>query len=82
MRKINENLSEVKEKIEQLKGKDVKMQVNRGRKKIENYDAVIETIYPSVFTVKIKSPNVIELMSYSYSEVLCGDVKISLKKFV
>ena len=54
MRKINENLSQVKEKIEQLKGKDVKMQVNRGRKKIENYEAVIETIYPSVFTVKIK----------------------------
>lgn len=82
MRKINENLSQVKEKIEQLKGKDIKMQVNRGRKKIENYEAVIETIYPSVFTVKIKSPNVIEIMSYSYSEVLCGDVKISLKKFV
>ena len=82
MRKINENLSQVKEKIEQLKGKEIKMQVNRGRKKIENYEAVIETIYPSVFTVKIKSPNVIEIMSYSYSEVLCGDVKISLKKFV
>jgi uncharacterized protein Veg len=82
MKKINENLIQVKEKIEQLKGKEIKMQVNRGRKKIENYEAVIETIYPSVFTVKIKSPTVIDIMSYSYSEVLCGDVKISLKKFV
>jgi len=78
MRKINENLNEIKAQIEKLKGQNIKMQVNRGRRKIENYDGMIETIYPSVFTVKINSPQK-ETMSYSYSEVLCGDVKISAK---
>lgn len=80
MRKINESLSEIKLQIEKLKGQKVKMQVNRGRRKIEHYDAVVETIYPSVFTVTISSPQK-EIMSYSYSEVLCGDVKISAKNF-
>jgi uncharacterized protein Veg len=80
MRKINETLNEIKAQIELLKGQHVNMQVNRGRRKIEHYDAVVETIYPSVFTVKINSPQN-ETMSYSYSEVLCGDVKISAKNF-
>ena len=79
MRKINENLQDIKTQIEALKGKKIKMQVNRGRRKIEHYDAIIETIYPSVFTVKTDIPHE-ETMSYSYSEVLCGDVKISIKK--
>lgn len=80
MRKINESLSEIKMQIEKLKGQKIKMQVNRGRRKIEHYDGVVETIYPSVFTVTINSPKK-EIMSYSYSEVLCGDVKISTKIF-
>ena len=54
----------------------IKMEVNRGRKRIENYEAVIEKTYPSVFAVKINSPSVVDTMSYSYTEVLCGDVKI------
>jgi uncharacterized protein Veg len=58
------------------------MQVNRGRRKIENYEATVQSIYPSVFTVKINSPCVVDTMSYSYSEVLCGDVKFSMTKFV
>jgi uncharacterized protein Veg len=80
MRKINSNLNEIKNRIEVLKGRKVKMQVNRGRRKIEHYDATIETTYPSVFTVKVTSPQP-ETMSYSYSEVLCGDVKINTKNF-
>lgn len=78
MRKINININKIKDQIETLKGKEIKMRVNRGRRRIEYYDGVIETIYPSVFTVKTNAPNY-EIMSYSYSEVLCGDVKISIK---
>lgn len=79
MRKATLTLNEIIEKIKSMQGKDVDMEVNRGRKRIEKYVAVIDKIYPSVFTVSIKEPNSGTNQSYSYSDVLCGDVKIKQK---
>lgn len=75
MRKVNSNVFNVIKEIEQLKGQNISMEINKGRKKIEKYQGIIENIYPSIFTVNIgngKSP-----VSYSYSEVLCGNVVIN-----
>ena len=75
MRKVNSSVLNVIQEIEQLKGENILMEINRGRKKIEKYQGIIENIYPSIFTVNIgdgKNP-----LSYSYSEVLCGDVVIN-----
>ena len=75
MRKVGVNVSSVIEEIEKLKGASISMEINKGRKKIERYQGIIENVYPSIFTVNIgegKSP-----LSYSYTEVLCGDVVIS-----
>ena len=75
MRKVNINVFNVIKEIEKLKGENISMEVNKGRKKIEKYQGVIENIYPSIFTVNIgegKSP-----VSYSYSEILCGNVIIT-----
>ena len=75
MRKVNTNVSTVIEEIEKLKGSNISMEINKGRKKIEKYQGIIENVYPSIFTVNIgdgKNP-----LSYSYNEVLCGDVTIS-----
>jgi uncharacterized protein Veg len=80
MRKIGITLNDIKDKIDELIGKEIKMQVNRGRRRIENYEAIVEKTYPSVFTVRVMSESVVDTMSYSYSEVLCGDVKITIKK--
>lgn len=71
------SIEDVKKKIECLKGKTIKMQVNKGRKQIVRFNAEIKDIYPSVFTVEVQSPAIINLLSYSYTEVLCGNVKIS-----
>lgn len=68
-------LQQVKQDIVSLKGKPIQMRVNRGRRKIETYSGVIKHIYPSVFTVEIDKSN-IDSITYSYSDVLCGDVKI------
>lgn len=77
MRKTGVTLMEIKQQITMLKGKDIDMQVNRGRKKIENYSGVIDNIYPSVFTVKLAGRALGDMATYSYSDVLCGDVKIN-----
>ena len=74
MRKATMNLSKIITSITHMKGED--MEVNKGRKKIEKYVAVIETVYPSLFTVNIKSPENKGKQSYSFNDVLCGDVCI------
>ncbi|MBQ8844659.1 MAG: Veg family protein [Clostridia bacterium] len=73
MRKINKGLDEVKIKISELKGKNVEMSINRGRKKIDIVSATIKDVYPSVFTIKTEDEKV---QTFSYFDILCGNVVI------
>ena len=75
MRKVNTNVISVIEEIERLKGSSISMEINKGRRKIEKYQGIIENVYPSIFTVNIGSGK--NPLSYSYTEVLCGDVVIN-----
>ena len=77
MRKATASIKTVIEEIEKLKGESVKMQINKGRKRVEKYEGVIESVYPSIFTVLVFDPDGQKHYSYSHAEVLCGDVKIS-----
>ena len=77
MRKVTADIKQIIKDITALKGKSVKMQVSKGRKRIEKYEGIIESVYPSIFTVLVYDPDGEKHMSYSHSEVLCGDVKIS-----
>lgn len=76
MRKATGNIKEIIAQITALKGQSVKMQVNKGRKRIEKYEGIIENVYPSIFTVLVYDPDGEKHFSFSHSEVLCGDVKL------
>lgn len=71
MRKILNGQDEIKKKISALKGSSVKMDINRGRKKIETISAIIKDVYPSVFTIKTADE---KLQTFSYFDVMCGNV--------
>lgn len=73
MRKAIFGLTDIKEQIASLKGQDVDLEVNIGRKRIKQFSGIIESVYPSVFTFVDINGN---LKTYSYSDILCGDVKI------
>lgn len=73
MRKVGFNLENIKRQIAELKGQGVDFEVNMGRKKFVQFSGMIESTYPSVFTVQACDG---KLKTYSYSDVLCGDVKI------
>lgn len=81
MREPVTTLEDVKTKILALKGKGVEMEINHGRKKISHYTGVIEDAYHSVFVVKIDNATTNEKISCSYSDILCGDVKIAVKNW-
>ncbi len=73
MRKALMSLEEIKTKILALKGSQVEMNVNRGRKKIEAVNGVIRDVYPSVFTVETTMS---KIQTFSYYDVLCGNIKL------
>ncbi len=80
MKEPQQSICDVKTKILNLKGKGVEMQINHGRKKIRRYFGVVEDVYTSVFVVKLDNAQANQKATYSYSDILCGDVKIALKR--
>ena len=76
MKKKPANIDEIKRKILELKGQEVELYINRGRRRISSYRARIEDVYPSVFTVRENSATD-TIYTYSYNDILCGEVKIS-----
>ena len=77
MKKKPANIDEIKRRILELKGQVVDLYINRGRRKVSTYRARIENVYPSVFTVRSDQNMQDSIYTYSYNDVLCGEVKIS-----
>lgn len=76
MKKMPNTVENIKQQILQLKGKEVNLHINRGRRKVSLYRARIEDVYSSVFTVKSCSLELGSIFTYSYNDILCGEVKI------
>lgn len=73
MRRRAVNIQEVKQNIARLKGKDLSLAVNKGRNKITTINGQIVDIFPSVFTFRAVAG---DLVSFSYSDIICGDIRI------
>ena len=76
MRKCAVGIEEVKKEVCTLVGKRLRVCVNRGRKKVDRYDGEIRAVYPSVFVLSVLGEKNISSLSCSYSDVVCGDVKL------
>jgi len=80
MRKTGLSIEAIREKINELVGRNIYMEVCRGRKQVKKYNGVVENTFPSVFVVRLTDAGqVVNSLSYSYSDVLCGDVIIQAK---
>lgn len=77
MIKVNLTINAVKEVINNLSGKNVNVKLNLGRNKFVTFPAVVNGVYPSLFTVSPVNKNFLGKTAYSYSEILCGRVKIT-----
>ncbi len=82
MRKCVTSIDEIKGDINSLMGFPLKISVNKGRKKIVRYDGLIECVFPQVFTLKILDNKNVNMLSFSYSDVICGDIKLKKKETV
>lgn len=76
MIKSNTSISQVKEIIAKMNLKNVEVVVNLGRNKYAKFTGVLSGVYPALFTVKPFDKGYRGKTSYSYSEYLCGKVKL------
>ncbi len=76
MIKNNVTLSQVKEYIARLKEKPVRVTLSLGRNKFVNFDGKLMGVYSALFTVEPFDKTFNGKTSYSYSEYMCGRVKL------
>ena len=79
MIKSNANLTEVKERIKNGKDRSVQVTLNLGRNKFVSFSGVLSGVYPALFTVTPYDKSFKGKTSYSYSEYMCGRVKLHFR---
>ncbi len=70
------SLTQVKENIKSMQDKPVSVTLNLGRNKLINFSGTLNGVYPALFTVSPFDKSFKGKTSYSYSEYMCGRVKI------
>lgn len=76
MIKPTKRISDVKQMVKAYSAQHVSVKVNLGRNKSVIYQGVLSGVYPALFTVKPDDKNFLGKTAYSYSDVLCGNVKL------
>lgn len=66
-------LSEIKKKMENLKGKKITVWVDVGRNKSETYEGFVLNTYKNIWTLKTQT----DVKSFCYSDILINSVVIS-----
>lgn len=67
--------------IQQQCGNKVKIQLDRGRNKVDVQEGVIQQAYPSVFTVLVSDDDAEhpdQLLSFSYTDVITKEIRMEL----
>ncbi len=76
MIKPTKNIKDVKQMVKDCAAARVAVRVNLGRNKSVSYSGILSGIYPALFTVRPDDEDFLGKTAYSYSDVLCGNVKI------
>ena len=76
MIKSSLSLSQVKETIKKMQQKTVDVTLNLGRNKFVSFSGTLVGVYPVLFTVMPFDKNFKGKTSYSYSEYMCGRVRL------
>ena len=69
-------IQEIKRTIQSLDGKRMKVKVELGRNKSIEFIGTLSGIYPALFSITPDEKDFLGKTVYSYSDVLCGAVKL------
>ena len=73
-------IRKVRASVHQQCGNRVKIQLDRGRNKVDIQEGVIQKAYPSVFTILVddEQDNAPQLLSFSYTDIITKDIRMKL----
>ena len=73
-------ISKVRASVHLQCGNRVKIQLDRGRNKVDVQEGVIQEAYPSVFTILVddEQDNAPQLLSFSYTDIITKDIRMKL----
>ncbi|OLZ11981.1 Veg family protein [Sulfobacillus thermosulfidooxidans] len=75
-------LEDIKKELESHVGEKIRLKANKGRKKVDEKEGILEKTYPHIFVVKIEEEHLSEKserrVSYSYTDVLTETVELIL----
>lgn len=80
MIKSNLSIDDIKRSVQSLKNASVIVKLNLGRNKFVTFNATVDGVYPSLFTVLPDDKNYLGKTAYSYAEVLCGRVAVKRRE--
>lgn len=74
------DLNRVRIAVHNQLGNKVMIRANKGRHKVDVTEGVIKEAYPSIFIVEVENEleETSRLLSFSYTDVLTKDVKMTL----
>jgi uncharacterized protein Veg len=76
MRNIQQDIKGTIEKLNDMKGINYVIKVNRGRNRIETLEGFIESTYPAIFTIRCQTG---ELNTFSYADLLSRNILFKKK---
>ena len=74
------NINQVRKAVNSHIGSKVKIHANKGRHRVDVTEGVITETYPSIFLIQVENDmeNSFKTVSFSYSDVLTKDVRMTL----
>ena len=77
---VRSDVGKVRNAVNRHIGSRVIVRCNLGRHKVDVTEGVITESYPSIFLIKVKNEleDTFQTISYSYTDVLTKDVRITL----
>lgn len=72
---MSKTIMQVKEHIKSIYGHEVPCIINRGRNKLLKVNVRVDQVYPSMFVIAPIEDIMLDRKSFSYNDVMCGDIK-------
>lgn len=72
-------MSDIKRDLDGLIGEKIRLRANRGRRRVDEREGILEKTYPSIFVVRIEEEvSGARRISFSYADVLTEMVELEV----
>lgn len=71
-------VEQAKQMVQLLEGQNVSIKLNKGRNRIKKCQGKVVEVHPNVFVIELFE-DILDRISCSYVDVICGEVALSAK---